>query len=1237
MPANNSLLDTNLSTSPYFDDYDPTKNFQKILFKPRTAVQTRELNQIQSMIQNQISTFGKDIYKDGSVIGGGCALTYDNNYSFVKMRDTYANTTALTISSLQGLTVRNSRGLTAKVINTVQGLESRDPNFNTIYVKYLNSSLTPYANGVYQTKFDANEQLQFLTASGTLQGNVFTASTPTVSGYGYAVTVGEGVIFKKGYFVNVPTQTLIVGKYYNTPDNISVGFNIKETIVTSSSDPSLFDNAAGAPNYSAPGADRLMLEGILEAVVTDQINPNTFFSIVDFKAGFPVTNRTDTQFNSIQREVARRTYETNGNFVVEPFTISSTPLANTSDPDYANYFSAVVSRGLGYVNGYRVEYINNNTVKARRGTDVDSISSQLTSLNFGYYVVVNELSGDFTNSSEIVPIELHNVAKTSITSRNFLNSSQYNFSTKIGTAYVKGFTVDNGFQGTSTGQYRIYLFNVKMNAGANFKDVKSVIYYESSLVKGVADVVLQPNVSSATNVASIQNFNLNSLIYPFGQKAIAQDLINNIQFDYRKVATTSMLTNGQANVSVSVPVPVSSGESFLYLGTLSSTQMDDFIVVPTSNGYSTKAGTVTTSSSTTTVTGSGTCTFLTDYFPGDFIYINSTLRKVVSITNDTTLIVDANFGGAAGSAQTHKKIFVAGNPIPFASRFGRSMSVDSSNKLTLNINESVDVAFNIQVVHSLARKGARPIKKNINKTVFVKIDCFTHPNKNIGPWSLGIPDVLSLDGVYIDYTGTSFPSNTSVNYVSNYSLNNGQRETYYDLASFDVMTNSLGDNLPTDAKILVQLSAFTYDTSQGVGFFTANSYPVDDSNFNASNRIATYQIPSFNSSTGVFYDLRDSVDFRPYATNTANVATATIYANVNPSSTLSFNYTPYLPVPDSAFQADIGHYLPRVDRVAIDINGQIVITEGKPSSSNPVPPPEKQQTMTLGFLKIPAYPSLTVTEAAEQNRYDIAIQSQTNQNKRYTMKDIGQFDRRIKNLEYYTSLSLLEQSAAAMQVRSSTTGQTRFQNGIFVDPFNGPDLTNFTNPKCFIAFDIKRSEIRPHFIQVRSEFEFNQTQSNIENGGSQKVLQYGELVMLKHETDIKPYISQQYNSKYRYVVEGNVLTYRGTVTLTPTGSAAPDITKGADVLESVDTATNWVYLAEKAWNTQWGNWHITSTDLANTIISAAHIVNQHVDATGTTDSTTYQNVFNDPADIKNTNSVDPTPVKSMSTTIFKKD
>ena len=50
-------LNTNLNVSPYFDDFDPTKNYSRILFRPGTAVQARELTQIQSILQDQIENF----------------------------------------------------------------------------------------------------------------------------------------------------------------------------------------------------------------------------------------------------------------------------------------------------------------------------------------------------------------------------------------------------------------------------------------------------------------------------------------------------------------------------------------------------------------------------------------------------------------------------------------------------------------------------------------------------------------------------------------------------------------------------------------------------------------------------------------------------------------------------------------------------------------------------------------------------------------------------------------------------------------------------------------------------------------------------------------------------------------------------------------------------------------------------------------------------------------------------
>ena len=42
------------SGSPYYDDYDESKNYLKVLFKPGYPVQARELTQLQTALQAQI-------------------------------------------------------------------------------------------------------------------------------------------------------------------------------------------------------------------------------------------------------------------------------------------------------------------------------------------------------------------------------------------------------------------------------------------------------------------------------------------------------------------------------------------------------------------------------------------------------------------------------------------------------------------------------------------------------------------------------------------------------------------------------------------------------------------------------------------------------------------------------------------------------------------------------------------------------------------------------------------------------------------------------------------------------------------------------------------------------------------------------------------------------------------------------------------------------------------------------
>ena len=81
-------LETDLNTSPYFDDYDENKQYYRILFRPTVAVQARELTQVQTMLQNQIDKFGSRMLTDGSVVSG-CSPTTIKSFDFVRVADNF--------------------------------------------------------------------------------------------------------------------------------------------------------------------------------------------------------------------------------------------------------------------------------------------------------------------------------------------------------------------------------------------------------------------------------------------------------------------------------------------------------------------------------------------------------------------------------------------------------------------------------------------------------------------------------------------------------------------------------------------------------------------------------------------------------------------------------------------------------------------------------------------------------------------------------------------------------------------------------------------------------------------------------------------------------------------------------------------------------------------------------------------------------------------------------------------
>jgi len=157
-------LNTNFSVAPYFDDYDNADNYYKILFKPSTAVQVREMNQLQTILQNQIEEFGDHILKSGTVLDG-CQFSFKNSMPYVKILDTTVGGAAVDVNEYQGLfALGETTGVIGEVEYVLGGFEGNDDaELKTLYMRYVDS-------GTNEDKaaFDEGETLKIYSNQNSL-------------------------------------------------------------------------------------------------------------------------------------------------------------------------------------------------------------------------------------------------------------------------------------------------------------------------------------------------------------------------------------------------------------------------------------------------------------------------------------------------------------------------------------------------------------------------------------------------------------------------------------------------------------------------------------------------------------------------------------------------------------------------------------------------------------------------------------------------------------------------------------------------------------------------------------------------------------------------------------------------------------------------------------------------------------------------------------------------------------
>ena len=379
---------TNLNVTPYYDDFDKTKNFYRVLFRPGFPIQARELTTAQSIQQNQIENMGSHTFKDGAMVIPG-QIGYDKNVDCILLQESFLGADVESYrSQLDGKIITGlTSGVKAQVLYSISATES-EKGYITIYIKYIESGGS--ANN--QTTFSNNEQLiteSDITFGSTLieVGSPFAQLLPTAAlQQGSVAYVQDGVYFIRGFFVDVPYQYILLDQYGTSP-KYRIGLEILESIVTPEDDLSLNDNAAGTSNYAAPGSHRFRITtNLIKKLLTDDADKD-FIELLRIN-GDKVEKLVDrTAFGELEKSLALRTYEESGDYVVTDFQVTMRDNLNdgfnngvystgetTSGGMTASEHLYSIENGPGtaYVRGYRTSTMAPTYIDLEKPRDTNS-------------------------------------------------------------------------------------------------------------------------------------------------------------------------------------------------------------------------------------------------------------------------------------------------------------------------------------------------------------------------------------------------------------------------------------------------------------------------------------------------------------------------------------------------------------------------------------------------------------------------------------------------------------------------------------------------------------------------------------------------------------------------------------------------------------------------------------------------------------------------------------------------
>lgn len=1146
-------MSLNFNIEPFYDDYSEDKQFYRILFRPGYAVQARELTQMQTILQQQVKRQGDHLFKNGAMIIPG-QISYDAKTAYVKLKANISSSSVVktfsVLSTVIGKTYRGQTSgveaivLTATPLEVISGVTDPD----TLFVKYTRGTGT-FNFGEIISPIDGSSGLD-------LQVEEF-AIDPDTLGSGTTATIQKGVYYIKNNFVLAQAQTTVLSKY-STNASVKAGLTVVESIVYPEEDESLLDNALGSPNYAAPGAARYYIDLVLNAKPYDTVtDDDQFITLLTIKDGIVQYLVDKTEYAQIEKTLARRTFDESGDYTVREFPIQIREYRNNDRGQWANN-QTYIKGDVVLVSGVAYKCAINNTSPSTGSFAAGSnwLADTTPPYNYGLYQgPTYSLSID----TDITPL----TTKTSL-------------AIEPGKAYVRGYEIEK----IATQ----YLTLDKARDLSNY-ETKSIDTSPGNYIP-IIPLNYLPDIN--TDVIFYDRYGSAGTI-PSGGVVVATGRIKQIQLD---PSNSGVYKAFLFNLSVVAGKVFSRDAKFLYSTGATTATKFTAKIQPTLiqlTGTLAASGTFAGGSPSTTVVGVNT-TFIQDLKVNDYISLtiggSTSELRVASITDNNTIVLATAMSIPAGTsiyrvenAINSPSSLISYYQLPqYAVNSTRNVHYSfykkyttSSGVTTATISESgytfgvktdprnyivIDAVNGNYLAYTsgapttyqfavsgdttssatftFGASGTYIVVYNLRKSVdgsSPRLKTLTNITETV-TLTNGHAQLVKADGFEL-ISVTS--SGTDV--TSRFRFDDGARDSHYDLASITVIP---GQTVTGDVVV-----TYSYFAHSGSGdYFSVDSYT------HATSKISYNEIPA---------DRRNSLDFRPLR-NADGSFTSILVPKYGEETDVNYNY-----------------YLSRIDKLSLSTTGEFIITKGIPDAY-PSVPASPSDAMDLYTFAIEPYTFTGSTASIVPTKIE---------NKRYTMRDIGRLESRINNLEYYASLSLLEQNTINNKAYDNY-GLERPQNGFIVDDFTGQGIGASASLDWKASLDVKAGELRPFYNQINVTLLEN-IGANLSRVGRNYEVN-GDLVTLKIATTT-PLVSQPRASHAESVNPFNIFVFNGLLDIVPWNDTwfetnrRPDIiindTSQYDAVVAKAESSGVLGTVYKSWNTVWQGERVTSTQNYN--------------------------------------------------------